>query len=521
MKKILSFTLAVVLALSLLVGSAFASSGVTVVAPDTFVSWGSVGDLTSLAVPSAAVSDGNKYIIYQVRDWVVSYFRVRFVIDSFSRGDPVEGETLSWTRYIGSWGIGVNAALEPSSYEVEYHAAEEYTYSKNFLHLPVKSNFNYYDANGELIISGTGYDNDFEGLMDLTLTDGTVIQVPRRLVGNQFVVVRNSFNADVYKIWNFGTPDTLGDIYEGADGVNYLTSVGSFVSGFDISPFPLPPSWDVATYPYFVVAGNPSNMIATARVFKAVDLPYLDFSYVSGATLHCSNTSAGKIYGRYNDFNGSSWTQSDGWKSISWSAGGQVLASAAVVLYSNFDLYDAGGNLVFAANVSLDGSGSFEWSDWESSTATLALTSYGDIVYQTFDYPLSNPDDDPAVSPDPDTGIPDASNNGLFPWLRTQWVFLLQKLQDIVDAIKGLTFDLDPVPDQTKPILDDFFEHIFSDRVSSDDVSGIGNVLDKMGDWFDTGHGLSDLFGVFEDEGFDSWFSNETQEALDSVGSDE
>lgn len=98
-KKVLSFALAVALAFSLLLGSAFASSGVTVVAPDTFISWGSAGDLTSLAVPSDAVSDGYKYIVYQVRDWVVSYFRVRFVIDRFSRGDPVEGETLLDTIY--------------------------------------------------------------------------------------------------------------------------------------------------------------------------------------------------------------------------------------------------------------------------------------------------------------------------------------------------------------------------------------------------------------------------------------
>lgn len=215
---------------------------------------------------------------------------------------------------------------------------------------------------------------------------------------------------------------------------------------------------------------------------------------------------------------------SSGWQDLNTSANGgskNIMPYNLARYASNYDVLDSNGELFLSSSFTLSSGGDWSWTSWTTMSTALDITQYGDIVYETFDYPLSNPDDDPSVSPDPDTGTPDASNNGLFPWLRTQWVFLLQKLQDIVDAIQNLTFDLDPFPDQTKPILDDFFEYIFPDRVSSDDVSGIGNVLDKMSDWFDTGYGLSDLFGVFDVEGFDSWFSNETQESLDSVGSGE
>lgn len=520
MKKVLSFTLAVALAFTLLLGSAFASSGVTVVAPDTFVSWGSAGDLTSLAVPSDAVADESKYIIYQVRDWFISYFRVRFVIDSFSRGDPVEGDTLSWTRYTGEWGLGVNAALEPASYEVEQHTAEEYTYSKNFLHLPVKSNFDYYDSNGELIISGSGYVNNFEGLMDLTLIDGTVIQVPRRLVGNQFVVVRSSSNSNQYKIWNFGTPDTLDGVYEGAEGVSYSTSVGSLLSGssvivIDGVSIDLADSGiDFSSYPYVACYWDFDN--SYILLCLASDAP--GYVYFSGSyTFYTAEDTS---------FSFKSLDVEDNiWRDNAGRAFRLNLSSSDVPIgfAANFDVFTSDDSLYFSKSFSFVGNG-FTWSDWESSTAVLDLTSYGDIVYQTFDYPLSNPDDEPSESPEPDpspdTGTSDGSNNGLFPWLKTQWVFLLQKLQNIVDAVKILAVDLDPYPDKTGPLLDDFFTNIFDNGVGEDDVVGLGGVLQNVRQWFNTDFKMGDLWDLFDEDYMSSWFTEETRSALDGTGGD-
>lgn len=515
MKKVLSFTLAVALAFSFLLGSAFASSGVTVVAPDTFISWGSSGDLTTLAVPSEAVSDGNKYIIYQVRDWVVSYFRVRFVIDSFKRGDPVEGEALSWTRYTGEWGLGVDAALEPSSYEVEYHAGEEYTYSKNFLHLPVKSNFDYYDADGELIISGSGYVSDFGRLMDLTLNDGTVIQVPRRLVGNQFVVVRSASDSSQYKIWNFGTPSTLDGVYEGAEEVSYLTSVGS-IAGSDVVvggvTFPAVSSLvDMNEYPYlFISYSMPDD--SWAVIFS--NQPY----YVSQETSTYIRL-AGKI--GFLSANALFTPSTSSYSSVSYAGTFSYASQKSYGFGSNYDLKNSSGELLYPASFAV-GDGQWSWSDWESSTAALALTSYGDIVYQTFDYPLSDPDEDTTESPAPDedTDTSDTSNNGLFPWLKTQWVFLLQKLQNIVDAVKDLTVEINLYPDKTKPLLDDFFTNIFDNGVSTDDVVGLGGVLSNVRSWFDNDFKLADLWDLFDEEYMSSWFTEETRLAIDSTGGD-
>lgn len=162
--------------------------------------------------------------------------------------------------------------------------------------------------------------------------------------------------------------------------------------------------------------------------------------------------------------------------------------------------------------------GSWSWSDWENSTATLALTSYGDIVYQTFDYPLSNPDDEPSESPEPDNGMPDSSNNGLFAWLKTQWVFLLQKLQNIADAIKNLAVDLDPYPDKTKPLLDDFFTNVFDNGVGEDDVVDLGGVLQNVRPWFKTDFKLGDLWALFDEDYMTLWFTDETRLSIDSTG---
>lgn len=520
MKKILSFTLAVALAFSFLLGSAFASSGVTVVAPDTFISWGSPGDLTTLAVPSDAVSDGNKYIVYQVRDWLGFYFRVRFVIDSFERGDPVEGQVLSWTRYTGEWGLGVDAALEPSSYQTEYHAGEEYTYSKNFLHLPVKSNFDYYDADGELIISGNGYVNTFEGLVDLTLNDGTVIQVPRRLVGNQFVVVRSAADSGQYKIWNFGRPDTLDGIYEGAEGVSYSTSVGYLLStGSPVihgnTVLNLESVFDLVAYPYVVIFGLSSwaycNVYCSAEPMNC--RPGSSDGSYSLRTYDSANTSyqhAQYFYGT-----GEFGILAEG----SGTSASIDASKSKFSLISNYALVDFGSEtVVFQPTFSL--SGGWQWSDWGSSTAVLDLTSYGDIVYQTFDYPLSDPEDEPFEPPvpDDDTDTSDTSNNGLFPWLKMQWVFLLQKLQNIVDAVKDLTVNVDVRPDKTRPLLDDFFTNIFDNGVSTDDVVGLGGVLSNVRSWFDNDFKLADLWDLFDEEYMSSWFTEETRLAIDSTG---
>lgn len=514
MKKILSFALAVALSFSLLIGSAFASSGASsIVAPDTFISWGDSNNPYTLSVPSVALNNRN-YIVYQVRDWALSYLRVRFVIDSFDADVvPVEGESVSgWIRFSGTWALGVNAALEPTYYNTSLYADDNYTYSRSFLHKPVYSNFDYYDSDGQLIISGDTSGSADDTLMDLTLNDGTVIQVPRSLQGADFVVARSS-SADQYRIWLF-QPDQVesGLVYEGSTEALYFTSDGSYSVGgsvvvvnnieVDLSIFDI----DFNSFPYILVYGNRYVSV------RASSLPFVLRENSEGTVL--VSAAAGSVVQTQNLTTSGSLTgisdYSDGYFFVY-----DETAFLSGEFISNFDLMSVDGtSVVLPSSFSL-GSGSWSWTSWLTMSTALDITQYGDIVYQSFNYSTSTPEESPSPAPD---NTPDGSNNGLFGWLREQWVFLMGRLTGVIDSINALADKLDPFPDQTTPILKNFFNVVFPNRITDSDINNIDIALDRFAGWFDTGYTFADFFDLFNEDYFLNWFTDDTRNALDTVG---
>lgn len=221
-------------------------------------------------------------------------------------------------------------------------------------------------------------------MMELSLLDGSVIEVPSRLQGDNFVIAKNEFG--YYNIWRF---DSIAGVYEGARNVTYELASGRFTGGAFCNGYPVPLEelgWDLTTYQYVFC-------------FLQSDYNYIHV-YAGSEPGYMKQTSSSTNY-YFTDAYSARYYYGDGsWTNVSTSpAGGNTSLRPFSLNYvdSNFEIEFKYGEPEFISS-SFSLMPSLEWSEFQEVTTDLEILSFGEVVYQSFAY-SDVPNDD---EPDPD-----------------------------------------------------------------------------------------------------------------------
>lgn len=118
------------------------------------------------------------------------------------------------------------------------------------------------------------------------------------------------------------------------------------------------------------------------------------------------------------------------------------------------------------------------------------------------------------------------TQEGFWAWFQRQWKLFMDKLDGIYDAIQdsdGKSEDEEDLEEDSDSLFKKFLRFIFrsndsdNDRLTDDDFSVIGFVLDNIRKLFDSGYKVRQFFDEFNNSWLLVWFTPETARDLDSV----
>ena len=119
------------------------------------------------------------------------------------------------------------------------------------------------------------------------------------------------------------------------------------------------------------------------------------------------------------------------------------------------------------------------------------------------------------------------TESGFWDWFQKAWKNFMDKVDQIIDLLGGSKSEEEEELEEDKDsLLQDFLRLIFKrkdddedleNRVTTDDLTDIGTVLDESRGLFNSGFKISQIFDELRGEWFLIWFTPECYETIDSV----